>query len=355
MKKHFLSYGKKALSLATAVVVLLGTTLTITGCGNTGGTPAAEQGAVEAKASENAGAVKLRLGVMTGNIEHLISVIGREKGFFEKNGIDLEVTEYAAGINSVDALTMDQLDVALAADFAILNRIGNTEGSDLKIITSYAYAAGAGGQLFVNPERIKDENDFKGKKLINLPGVVYEYWNELVRDKYGLTADELEFVNVDSQPSAVAVATRGDGDAFWGSGEVAAQLAALGWTPILNLSDLNAMTTMFFIAKEGYAKENSDTLKKFYAGVTETIEYIQSNTDDAAAIIESKAGLKPEMFKQIVAAMNLGIQFNTEEFEYLDGVNKWLQEKQYYKNPFDVKDILYLDTAKEAYPDKFDI
>ena len=349
-KKRFGKLGKLlALGLSLALTVT-----TVTGCGENSGAKESEGGSAgNTEASASGDLTPLRLGVMTGNIDHLIELVGQEQGIFAKNGIDLQVTEYAAGINSVDALTMDQLDVAIAADFAILNRIGNTEGSDLKIIANYGNVAG--GQLYANPETVKDANDLKGKKLINLPGVIYEYWNVLTAEKAGLKEGEYELVNVDSQPSAVAVASQGDGDAFWGSGEVAAQLEANGWKPIMTLDDIGAITTLFFIAREGWAKENAETLKKFYAGFEETVDYIKNNIDDAAKTVTAKAGLDAEKFKQTIAAYDLGIQFKKKTLDYLDGVNKWLKDSQYYKNPFETQGILLLDAAKEAYPDRFEV
>ncbi|MBO4395001.1 MAG: ABC transporter substrate-binding protein [Eubacterium sp.] len=355
---------KKKTLIKKLVATTLAAALIFTGCGSSDGGSskdagsAADSGSAQADAGSgdagNSGDLTtVRFGYMTGNIDHLITAVGQEKGFFEKNGIDLQTTEYAAGINTVDALTMDQLDIGIAADFAILNRIGNTEKTDLKIVANYANAVG--GQLFANPEKVKDAKDLKGKKIINLPGVVYEYWNVLAVQNAGLSEGDYEFVNVDSQPSGVAVATAGDADVFWGSGEVAAQLQGLGWQPILTLQDLGAMTTMFFVAKEGYAKENAETLKKFYAAIMESIDYIQTNTDDAAKIIETKTGLKADLFKQMLSAFDLGIQFKQATFDYFDGVNKWLKDSNYYKNPFETKDILLMDAAKEAYPDKFEL
>ena len=347
--KRFSKLGKLlALGLSLALTVT-----TVTGCGDSGKDAGSSSSDSSADTSGSGDATTLRLGVMTGNIDHLIAVLGQEKGFFKDNGIDLQVTEYAAGINTVDALTMDQIDVGIAADFAILNRLGNTEGSDLKIVANYANATG--GQFYANPETVKSIDDLNGKKIINLPGVVYEYWNTLVVKKAGLNEGEYEFVNVDSQPSGVAVASAGDADAFWGSGEVGAQLASYGWQPILTLDELGAMTTMFFVTREGWAKENAETLKKFYAGYNATVDFIKNNTDEAASIVEAKAGLKADLFKQMLASYDLGIQFKQKAFDYLDGVNTWLKENNYYKNPYDTKSILLLDAAKEAYPDQFEI
>lgn len=361
MKKSIKNYGKKIASMMAVAALAFTTVVGTTGCGE--GANAANTQTNNASSSDEAQSgstdtgsgdlTTLRFGVMTGNIDHLITAVGVEKGFFEKNGIDLKVTEYAAGINSVDALTMDQLDVGIAADFAILNRIGNAPGSDLKITANYANAGGA--QLYVNPETVKDKNDLKGKRIINLPGVIYEYWNVLTAQKLGLGEGDYSFVNVDSQPSAVVVASQGDGDAFWAGGEVAAQLAGYGWTPVMTLDEIGATTTMFFVAREVYAKDNAETLKKFYAGFQEAIDYIKSDLDDAAKIVSTKAGLAEDKFKQLISAYDLGIQFKKSIFEYLDGVNKWLKDNSYYKTPFETKDLLFIDAAKGAYPDKFEI
>ncbi|HAK58722.1 MAG TPA: hypothetical protein DCP06_07065 [Lachnospiraceae bacterium] len=361
MKKFIKKYGKKIMSMMAVAAVAFTTVVGTTGCGAGTSSANTQSGKTSSSDSVDNGAsdagsgdlTTLRFGVMTGNIDHLITAIGTEKGFFEKNGIDLKVTEYAAGINTVDALTMDQLDVGIAADFAILNRIGNAAGSDLKITANYANAGGA--QLYVNPETVKDKNDLKGKRIINLPGVIYEYWNVLTAQKLGLGEGDYTFVNVDSQPSAVVVASQGDGDAFWAGGEVAAQLAGYGWTPIMSLDDIGATTTLFFIAREAYAKNNAETLKKFYAGFSEAIDYISTNLDDAAKIVAAKAGLSEDKFKQLVSAYDLGIQFKKSTFDYLDGVNKWLKDNSYYKTPYETKDILFLDAAREAYSDKFEI
>ena len=168
--KRFSKLGKLlALGLSLALTVT-----TVTGCGDSGKDAGSSSSDSSADTSGSGDATTLRLGVMTGNIDHLVVAIGQEKGFFKDNGIDLQVTEYAAGINTVDALTMDQIDVGIAADFAILNRLGNTEGSDLKIVANYANATG--GQFYANPETVKSIDELNGKKIINLPGVVYEYW-----------------------------------------------------------------------------------------------------------------------------------------------------------------------------------
>lgn len=346
---------KKVFTGAAVLAVTLAAALGATGCGNESVSKGASGEASKESSSESSSGelTTLKFGVMTGNIDHQVITVGIEKGFFEENGIDLQYSEYAAGINTVDALTTDQIDVGIAADFAILNRIGNTENSDLKIVANYANIAAQ--KLYVDPEKISDIKDLKGKKLLNLQGTIWEYWDALTIQKAGLTKEDVELVNVDSQPSAVTVASQGDADAYWASGDTAAKLAGFGWKPVLELSDLDATTTMFFIARENYAKENAETLKKFYAGFQKTVDYIEANVDETASIISDKLGLTEENVKAIFASYDLGVQFKKNIYEYLDGVNQWLKENAYYKNAFNTGDIIDVTAVKEAYPDKVEI
>lgn len=63
---------------------------------------------------------------MTGNLDHYASYVGVEQGIFEKYGINLEITEYAFGINTIDAIANGNADVGDMADYAAVNRLGTT-------------------------------------------------------------------------------------------------------------------------------------------------------------------------------------------------------------------------------------
>ena len=59
----------------------------------------------------------LRVANMTGQPDQYADYIGMEQGIFEKYGISLETSEYAAGINTVDAIATGTADTGLLADF----------------------------------------------------------------------------------------------------------------------------------------------------------------------------------------------------------------------------------------------
>ena len=104
----------------------------------------------------------LRVANMTGQPDQYADYIGMEQGIFEKYGISLETSEYAAGINTVDAIATGTADTGLLADFAAVNRIGNTlDNTNLVIFSDLSSSVSYNGGLFVAPKYKDDLDKFR--------------------------------------------------------------------------------------------------------------------------------------------------------------------------------------------------
>ncbi|MDR0722006.1 MAG: ABC transporter substrate-binding protein, partial [Treponema sp.] len=77
----------------------------------------------------------IRLGVMTDSILAYAADIGIAEGIFAKHGLEVDVASFAAGINTIDAVTIGQMDIGFGADFAVLNRLGGSPTTVLRIFT----------------------------------------------------------------------------------------------------------------------------------------------------------------------------------------------------------------------------
>ena len=316
---------QKAIIIAGQLIgiILLISILMLTGCSPAEGssdTAKSNESSDNTQDEASDDLIKVRYGVMTGNIDHHIAAVAQEQGFYKDHGLDVEVTEYAAGINTIDAIITGQLDIGFVADYAGVNRIGNTsKDTDLRFFGQFASSAQT--KLYVNPETISDLSDIKGKNIISLPGTVWDYWNGLTLEKAGITEFDVTPVPVDSAQSAIAVATSGDGDCFWASGENARQLEAIGWKPIMAQEDLDAVTYQFFMASQAYLLANEDTVAAFLSATQDAIDYVLNNTDDAAEIVNAKNGLDQEVFKNILNGYTLGIGFSQEGYDDLASIN----------------------------------
>ena len=86
--------------------------------------------AEESKENEQIELTNVRLGVYTGGADHYIALVGKNQGIFEKYGLNVESYEFPSGIATVDAMTNDQVDIGMVADYALVNRIGNSFGKN---------------------------------------------------------------------------------------------------------------------------------------------------------------------------------------------------------------------------------
>lgn len=314
----------------------------LSGCGN------------QDSSDTNSGSGKLttiRLGVMTSNISQQYAILGQELGIYEEHGLKVETTEYAAGINTVDALVTGQLDMGFVADFAGINRIGNTSSdSDLRFFAQIASSAMT--KLYANPDKVKTLSDLKGKNIITLLGTVWEYWNAKTIEAAGLTEDDVEYKAVDSAQDGLAIANSGEADAFWASGESAAKLAEYGWEPILTQEDLETATYQVYMANEEYLSQNQETVEEFLKATQEIMDYINNNTEEAADLIYDKTGMTQDVFKNSLSAYQLTLDFDQSVYDELNEINTWAYANGYYDTEFKLEDFIDTDALAAAYPDK---
>ena len=147
----------------------------------------------------------LRVANMTGQPDQYADYTGMEQGIFEKYGISLETSEYAAGINTVDAIATGTADTGLLADFAAVNRIGNTlDNTNLVIFSDLSSSVSYNGGLFVAP-KYKDDLDAldESEGWITSIGTVSEYFNWQAQTYLGLDPSK-HMIAVTSETSPLA-------------------------------------------------------------------------------------------------------------------------------------------------------
>ena len=135
---------KRIISLAAAAVFVLGT---LAGCGNSS-TQTTDKTASSDASSSGGDLVTVRDAVMTGQLDQYATEIGLWQGIFEKYGIDLQTTEFVAGINTIDAVVNGTADIGMMADYAAVNRLGNT-------LDAACLSSGTAWHLYRTPCRLR--------------------------------------------------------------------------------------------------------------------------------------------------------------------------------------------------------
>ena len=343
---------RKFLSKVVAVAMIAA--LALTGCGGDDAAKdsgdAASGTEAQAKGESSGDLTTVRYATMTGTTTQWYGIIGQEKGIWEKYGLNVEVTEFASGIETVNALTTDQADIGFVTDFAGLNRFGNAEGNlDLKFFEEQCTTASY--QLMANPETVTKVEDLKGKKMLVNKGTFLEYLDAVSLQQAGLSKDDITEVPVEAGADALAAAQSGQAEAMWTAGDAMRRLGDLGWKSIKTQADIGVNTYVFHVASEKYLKDNAETVQNFIKGYEEINQYVRANMDEAAEIITKKYGVERQLFDNTINASIIVPELTKESVDALKAIDAWAVENGFYKSNLNIMDYINTDALKAVYPD----
>ena len=190
---------KKVISIVLTAALVAGA---LAGCGESG------QGNASQKSDSGKDLVVLRDAVMTGQLDQYATEIGLWQGIFEEHGIDLQTTEFVAGINTIDAVVTGTADIGMMADYAAVNRLGNTlKENDLQIFSELSGAGALTGGLYVAPKYVDNLEALDGSEgFITQTGTVSDYYVSQAIEYLGFDEDKQNIVNSDSSQTTLSLA-----------------------------------------------------------------------------------------------------------------------------------------------------
>ena len=353
---------KKNVNRLVAIVLGLGLSLGVVGCGNQAGETEPVDSAnvdVEAKAEltpetfniDDVGEFTIRVGVNSGDGNQYLKILDNHTNFLKDRGINLETTEFAAGINTIDAITTDQLDVGLFADYAGVNRIGNTL-ADTELRAFAMIRKSTNTDLYVNPNKIKEPKDIEGATAISMAGVVFEYDYGKFFETYDIDKSKVEIVNVGSAQEAIALAATNGADSFWVNKQIAPKFEEAGWKPLVNLADVDATMFSFLVANESYLEEHQAEVAKFLAVSDEAFEYIDANIDEFADWVQADIGLEKDLVIRGWKEASHKYTFPQEAYEDLLKVEDWCYHNGNFPTEYDFTDYINTDALALVSPDE---
>jgi NitT/TauT family transport system substrate-binding protein len=308
---------------------------------------------VWASAGSGEANVTIRVGVMADTITNYIPAVGRELGIFEKYGLDIRDQTFSAGINTVDALTFGQLDLGQAADFAVLNRIGSTGKSDLRIFTRFAKSLPDSQRFFVNDDEVKSPSDLAGKSITLRKGSVDEFWVAQLLEQNGVAAESVKLLPVSSYQEGVALVQTGKATGMWATGKAVGLLRETpGVREIADLATINAPTITLLLSTQKFLDENEEAVVSYIKAADEILTYIADHPEETAEIVNKAINAPKDQVLVNIKVYDIGIGFSQEDLDALDDINKWGLSSGVIKTPYEVRDYVDTDALEDALPDR---
>lgn len=332
----------------TITAAALGLSL-LTACSGNSGNSAAPSG-------EN-GLRTLRVANMTGQPDQYADFIGQQQGIFEKHGISLQTTEFVAGINTVDSIVTGTADTGLLADFAAVNRFGNTlEATNLVIFSDLSSSTTTSGGIYVAPEYADDLSKLADSAgwITNI-GTVAEYYNWQAQTYLGLDPDMQKVVQASDSSTTLALVQNGGASAIVASGSQAEKVEEYGWVKAADAKDVNIHISAYLITTKDFAAANTDLLADYLTALDESVQYLNDHLDESAKAIAERFGVDEEIFKSNWAQYNIKFGLSEEGAANLDNVNAWAFEHGKFPTEYNIRQFYFKDAAEKAFPGNTDV
>jgi NitT/TauT family transport system substrate-binding protein len=218
--------------------------------------------------------------------------LGRAKGLFDKQKIDLTITTVPNSAGSIAAAAHDQAPIGLANTTALL--VAQSQGADIKVLANGVSSTGTPGHDF-SAILVKADSDVQS--AADLGGVkvgvtqLKSIGDTTVRAsirKVGGDPSKVKFVDVpfaDGQTKLDA----GEVGAVWAeepylSAGLAQGDRAIAW----NFADTvpNLTTAMYFTTGK-YATAHADLIQRFTTALTESLKYATAHENESRQILTS--------------------------------------------------------------------
>ena len=223
--------------------------------------------------------------------------IAAEKGFFRREGIELETTYVGNVANTVQQLVAGSFDVASSTFDTAIRAIAN--GGDAIMIagmvTKYPYS------IMAAPG-ITAAADMKGKKVI-LPfpkDLLTVVWNRWLTEK-GMRPEEVEQVYTGATPNRLAALVSGAVQAALLTQPFDFRAAAQGYGKLVDLGAFGKeYGFLTVLARPQWLRDNPDTARGYTRALADAVDWLYepSHRDEAIDILAKATKIEPAVATQ---------------------------------------------------------
>ncbi|MDR3166296.1 MAG: ABC transporter substrate-binding protein [Synergistaceae bacterium] len=303
-------------------------------------------------ASSYAG-TKVRIGADSASFSYPFRV-ALSTGIFEKHNIDAEIFTFAYGIDTVNAAILGETDTAEAMDFAAASRF--SDNNQLRVVCLITISNPGGSNLYTRNPEIKTLKDLEGKKVGVQKATANEYtWGRLFA-KHGIDKTKVEQIYLGSNAELLAAYQAKEIDAFWVSADTEAAVLEIPESRSLGNNEISGyLSRGYLLINEDFIKDNKETVVGFIKALDEASAFINEKPDETAVIANKDLKIPLDAAKKNIYAHKYIVRFLQEDVDTISDVANWAVDNGLIRNRYDVKDVLYLDAIKEAFPDRVDV
>lgn len=272
--------------------------------------------------------------------------IGLLDGYFDglNEDVTVSLSEWASGVDQNTAFAAGEIDFSSMGNMPAVT--GSSSGFGTKILAvNYLYND---EYLLVAREGsgVKTTADLKGKNVGTYVGTVTHYAVVKYLERAGLSADDVNLLNVGSE--AVTALRNGDVDAVPLGNVVAHQIEAEGSGYILD--DDQVPIYNYVVGREAYAKQYPDITERVLELINDTWSYVLDHQEDYMKFYAEASGQDLSVVEASWKddfPVKYAKDFSDEDYQQYTEFTDWMKSQDYIGQDVDPDSLLDLQYVKE--------
>ena len=225
------------------------------------------------------------------------SFIAIERGFFRRQGVELETSYVGNVANTVQQLVGGSFDVASSTFDTAIRAIGNGGNAVMVggMVTKYPYS-------IMTAPNIATVADLKGKRII-LPfpkDLLTIVWNRWVTEK-GMKPEDIEQVYAGATPNRLAALSSGTVQAALLTQPFDFRAAAEGYRKLIDIGAYGKeYGFLTILARPQWLRDNPEAARGFLRALSDAVDWLYepANRAEAIAILARDTKLDPAIAEQ---------------------------------------------------------
>jgi ABC-type nitrate/sulfonate/bicarbonate transport system substrate-binding protein len=267
---------------------------------------------------------KISLGIQT-SPAMAIPMVAKDKGFFIKNGLDVEIKEFAAGKDALTAFLANSVDFAISGEVPAGLAMANLDQKFIipvqvvnKTINEVRVVAIKDGNLNTPSEYFKA----KKRKLATSIGGGPEYYTSEFLTKNNISKDEVEII-AQKPADMVAALVSGSVDAIGIFDPVAFVAEQKLGEKAITFRDSELYSELYVLEAKSSEVQNSDKTTKILKSFIEAENYIASKPKESKQIVAKYTKLEPTVIDGIWNNFDFKTTLTPQLKNYLEKQFEW--------------------------------
>ena len=222
-------------------------------------------------------------------------VVAQQQGFFEEQGLQVELQNFSSGLKVVQAIVSGDVQVGGSSIEPVVN--ASAQGGQLSIIGGYADRLTVS---MVTPDSIQSAADLRGETLgIQDVGAFREVMTRMVLESAGLTPDDVSYRPVDSNAYISALLSEQISSAILQTEQAVETINQdASFHEIADLYEVEPDYYGTYFVEGGWLSENPDTAVRFLTAITQAHRFMYENREETVPIVAEATGFDPEVIDE---------------------------------------------------------